>query len=63
MSGSEFQLIQDYFSEAGHINRSDVILGIGDDCAIVAPREESELVFSTDTLISGVQQNLGHANY
>lgn len=54
MSGSEFQLIQAYFSDPQQINRPDVILGIGDDCAIVAPREKSELVFSTDTLISGV---------
>jgi len=51
---SEFHLIQSYFSEAEQNIRSDVVLGIGDDCAIVEPREESHLVFSIDTLISGV---------
>ena len=54
MSGSEFKIIQSYFSEPEQENRSDVILGIGDDCAIVAPRETSQLAFSIDTLISGV---------
>ncbi|MCU7837693.1 MAG: thiamine-phosphate kinase [gamma proteobacterium symbiont of Taylorina sp.] len=54
MSGSEFQLIQSYFSEPVQNKRADVILGIGDDCAIVEPREKSHLVFSIDTLISGV---------
>ncbi len=54
MSDSEFQLIQAYFSEPEHTIRSDVILGIGDDCAIVSPRKQSDLVFSIDTLISGV---------
>ncbi len=54
MSGSEFKIIQSYFSDPEQENRSDVILGIGDDCAIVAPRETSQLAFSIDTLISGV---------
>ena len=54
MSGSEFQLIQTYFSDPEQIQRADVILGIGDDCAIVAPREDSHLAFSIDTLISGI---------
>lgn len=54
MSGSEFQLIQAYFSDPEQTQRADVILGIGDDCAIVAPRAQAELVFSMDTLISGV---------
>lgn len=54
MAGSEFQLIQSYFSEPEQAVRSDLILGIGDDCAIVAPRQQSHLAFSIDTLISGV---------
>lgn len=54
MSDSEFQLIQAYFAEPENTIRSDVILGIGDDCAIVSPRAHSDLVFSIDTLISGV---------
>lgn len=54
MSLSEFQLIQSYFSEPEQVSRSDIILGIGDDCAIVAPRKQINLAFSIDTLVSGV---------
>ncbi len=54
MSRSEFQLIQSYFSDPQQVSRPDLILGIGDDCAIVAPREQAHLAFSIDTLISGV---------
>ncbi len=54
MSGSEFQLIQSYFSDPKQVQRSDVILGIGDDCAIVAPQAQRQLAFSIDTLISAV---------
>ena len=54
MSGSEFQLIQSYFSDPKPVQRSDVILGIGDDCAIIAPQAQRQLAFSIDTLISGV---------
>ena len=54
MSGSEFQIIQAYFSEPEQAvrserPRSDVLLGIGDDCAIVAPRAQNNLAFSIDT--------------
>lgn len=54
MAGSEFQLIQSYFSDPQQRLRSDVILGIGDDCAIVAPEQQTHLAFSIDTLNSGV---------
>ncbi|MCW8928990.1 MAG: thiamine-phosphate kinase [Gammaproteobacteria bacterium] len=54
MSISEFQLIQSYFSEPEQVSRPDLVLGIGDDCAITAPKEEAYLAFSIDTLISGV---------
>jgi len=54
LSRSEFQLIQSYFSSPKPVSRPDVILGIGDDCAIVAPKNQSHLAFSIDTLISGV---------
>ncbi len=50
----EFQLIQRYFSEHQQTTRSDLLLGIGDDCAIVAPRKQANVAFSIDTLISGV---------
>ncbi len=54
MPRSEFQLIQSYFSDPQQAPRSDVLLGIGDDCAIVAPRQQADLAISIDTLISGV---------
>lgn len=54
MAGSEFQLIQSYFSEPEQVERSDLILGIGDDCAIVSPKEQTHLAFSIDTLNSGI---------
>jgi thiamine-monophosphate kinase len=54
MSASEFQLIQSWFSEPAQSTRKDVILGIGDDCAIVAPAQNTHLAFSVDTLVCGV---------
>ncbi len=53
MSESEFSIIDKYFktiSEPG----GDVVLGPGDDCAILRVPAGMELCVSTDTLISGV---------
>ena len=51
----EFSLIQQYFSAAQNRTAQDgVILGIGDDAAIIKPAEGEELLFTTDTLIKGV---------
>ena len=50
---SEFDLINQYFKSTA-INRDDVLLGIGDDCALLSPPEGKVLAVSTDTLISGV---------
>ena len=49
---SEFSIIRQYFSPS--VERSDVILGIGDDAAILKIPEGYELVQSVDTLVSGV---------
>ncbi len=49
----EFELIKRYFSDIGHC-RGDVVLGVGDDAAILSPPPAHELVVSTDTLVSGV---------
>ncbi len=55
MELSEFDLIQNYFVEgAQRVNRQDLILGIGDDCAIVLPKTQHELAVTMDTLIAGV---------
>lgn len=48
----EFALIQQYF--AGGPSRPDVVLGVGDDAALLAPPPGAELVVSTDTLVAGV---------
>lgn len=50
---SEFELINQYFKTAS-IHREDVVLGIGDDCALLSPPPGKHLAVSTDTLISGV---------
>ena len=49
---SEFELIREI---AGRVKpRADVLLGIGDDCAILAPPKGKRLALSTDTLVAGV---------
>ena len=48
----EFGLIQRIRERAGQ--RADVVLGIGDDAAILRVPAGSELVVSTDTLVAGV---------
>lgn len=54
MALSEFELIERYFTGIGATRRDDVILGIGDDAALVAPRPERHLALSLDTLVAGV---------
>ncbi len=50
---SEFDLINHFFKST-YVQRDDVLLGIGDDCAILSPPPGKLLAVSTDTLISGV---------
>lgn len=54
MSVGEFELIRHYFSALGSDSSSSVRLGVGDDCAVIAPPAERELVVSIDTLVEGV---------
>jgi thiamine-monophosphate kinase len=49
---NEFDLIQRFFNQAPS-NRKDVILGIGDDAALLQVPLGQQLVASTDTLVSG----------
>ena len=49
---SEFNLIKTYFSDIG-AGRSDVLLGVGDDCALLQVPDGRELAVSIDTLVSG----------
>jgi len=50
---SEFDLINQYFKTLVS-PRDDVLLGPGDDCALLSPPPGKVLAVSTDTLISGV---------
>ncbi len=50
---SEFDLINQYFKTPVTL-RNDVLLGPGDDCALLSPPPGKVLAVSTDTLISGV---------
>ncbi len=54
MPASEFEIIHDYFERHGRGNRRDVILGIGDDGAILQPPADRQLVVAIDTLVEGV---------
>ncbi|MGD8593622.1 MAG: thiamine-phosphate kinase [Gammaproteobacteria bacterium] len=53
MSLTEFQSIRDYFSKQT-VHRTDVELGIGDDCALLSIPQDSVLAVSVDVLVSGV---------
>lgn len=60
---SEFDLIKQYFTK----NTPNVMLGVGDDCALLQIPSDKVLATSTDTLIQGVHffpntnpYNLGH---
>ena len=49
----EFDLIKKYFTDQA-VNRKDVQLGIGDDCAVICPPERQKIAVTTDTLVAGV---------
>ncbi|WP_341503112.1 thiamine-phosphate kinase [Gallaecimonas sp. GXIMD4217] len=53
MPTREFSLIDQYFKGRGH-QRKDVVLGIGDDCALLKMPEQNLLAVTTDTLVAGV---------
>lgn len=59
----EFSLIAKYFARAA----PNAVLGVGDDCALVAPTHGHQLAITTDTLVDGVHfftgtdaRKLGH---
>ena len=49
----EFELIRRHFQRESHTARSPVVLGIGDDCALLQPRPGHQLAVSTDMLVQG----------
>ena len=56
MEDSEFNVIQRYFARQP-CARSDVVLGIGDDCALLRVPPGETLAVTTDMLVSGVHFN------
>ncbi len=50
---TEFELIESFFTK-DRSQRKDVLLGIGDDAALLKVPAKQSLVVSTDTLLSGV---------
>lgn len=52
MATSEFDLIGEYFSSLT-VARDDVVLGVGDDCALLVPPAGRQLAVSIDTLVEG----------
>lgn len=53
MALNEFSLIKQYFADATQ-KRQDVIVDIGDDCAVLSCPEDSDIAISIDTLVSGI---------
>lgn len=53
MGSSEFDLIRKYFPTVRG-SRRDVLLGIGDDAAVMQAPADAALAVSTDTLVAGV---------
>lgn len=51
MALSEFDLIRQYFTREG--KAPGVVLGVGDDAAILQPAPGEQLLVSTDTLVAG----------
>jgi thiamine-monophosphate kinase len=51
---SEFDLIKQYFTRAGRGDASGrTVLGVGDDCALLAPSPGMQLAVSSDMLVEG----------
>lgn len=50
---SEFDLIRDAFA-SGYPEAEHVLLGVGDDCSVVAPPSDTTLAQSIDTQVAGV---------
>ncbi|MDR3100497.1 MAG: thiamine-phosphate kinase [Paraburkholderia sp.] len=50
---SEFSLIDRYFARRARTNTRRAALGIGDDCALIAPAAGEMLAVSTDMLVEG----------
>ncbi|TLU67692.1 thiamine-phosphate kinase [Thalassotalea litorea] len=49
----EFEVIKEFFT-AQPVNRKDVAMGIGDDCALIRASDSKYIAITTDTLVCGV---------
>ncbi len=49
----EFDLIERFFSRAPRPDRADVLLGVGDDAALISVPPHTDLVAAVDTLVAG----------
>jgi thiamine-monophosphate kinase len=54
MVDNEFAIIDKYFLNIGWQGADSVVLGPGDDCAVLSVPQGEELCISTDTLVEGV---------
>ncbi|MDY4281513.1 MAG: thiamine-phosphate kinase [[Pasteurella] mairii] len=54
MSNGEFDIIQRYFTASKRTPRKDVILSVGDDCAITEHRQNQRIAITTDTMVENV---------
>jgi len=55
----EFGLIRDYFSDIGSDSTGSVRLSVGDDCAVIAPPSNRDMVVSIDTMVEGTHFPVG----
>lgn len=51
MSNGEFDIIQRYFTASKRPQRKDVIVSIGDDCAITEHYQNQRIAITTDTMV------------
>lgn len=49
----EFDLIERFFSPGARPDRTDVLLGVGDDAALISVPPHTDLVAAVDTLVAG----------
>ncbi len=50
---NEFNIIRQFFSSQ-KLQRQDVMIGIGDDAAVITPPHDQQIVITTDTLVNDV---------
>ena len=51
---SDFVCFEATVPELAASERDDVVLGVGDDCALLSPPRNQQLAVTVDTLVSGV---------